>query len=76
MSEDMIGLGSLMLIFGITLILVGIYMFTGHKCDLLFGKAIISVKNITKEELKRIGKIIIIIGLIITITSLIILLAV
>ncbi len=62
MSEDIIGIRTLISIFGTLLILEGIYFYTGHKNELLFGRAQVSMKNITKEELKKIGRIIIIIG--------------
>ncbi len=62
MKEDIIGIRTLLMIFGFLLILVGTYFYTGHKNELLFGRAQVSMKNITKKELKKIGKIIIIIG--------------
>lgn len=49
MSEDLIGLAALMLIFGIVLILVGIYIFTGHKNQVLFWRT--DVKDITLDTL-------------------------
>ncbi len=72
--EDLIGVGTLFLIFGIVLILAGIYIFTGHKNPLIFGRAWVSAKNATKEELRRIGKIILIIAGIICLISVILLL--
>ncbi len=65
MQEDFIGLGTLLLIFGILLFLAGLYIFTGHKNELIFGRAWVSVKNANKEQLRLIGKIIIIIAVII-----------
>ena len=65
MNEDFIGLGALLLIFGFVLFLVGIYIFTGHKNPLVFGRAWISAKNSTKEELRVIGAIILVIAVII-----------
>lgn len=67
MQEDFIGLGALLLIFGIFLLLAGIYIFTGHKNPLIFGRAWISAKNSTKEQLRVIGAIILVIAVIILI---------
>ena len=35
MNEDFIGLGTLLLIFGLVLIPIGIYILTGHKNELI-----------------------------------------
>ena len=67
MQEDFIGLGSLLFIFGIVLALVGIYIFTGHKNGLIFGRAWVSAKNATKEQLRVIGAIILAIAVIVVI---------
>ena len=67
MQEDFIGLGTLLLIFGILLALAGIYIFTGHKNPLIFGRAWVSAKNSTKEQLRVIGTILIVISVIIAI---------
>ena len=67
MSEDYIGLGTLLLIFGVVLFPISIYIYTGHKNELLFGRAMVSIRNATKEDLKRIGKILFVIDIIITI---------
>ena len=72
--EDLIGVGTLFLIFGIVLIPVGIYIFTGHKNELIFGRAWVSAKNATKEELRKIGKIILVIATIICLISIALLL--
>ncbi len=72
--EDLIGVGTLFLILGIVLIFAGIYIFTGHKNELIFGRAWVSAKNATKEELRRIGKIILIIASIICIISIVLIL--
>lgn len=45
MQEDFIGLGTLLFIFGILLALAGMYIFTGHKNQLIFGRAWVSAKN-------------------------------
>ncbi len=50
----MSGFSILMLIFGICVLLVGLYMFTGHKIDMLSWRA--GFKNLNKEEWKNIGK--------------------
>lgn len=44
----------LMFIFGTCVLLVGFYMFTGHKLELLTGRA--AFKNLNKSEWKNIGK--------------------
>ena len=67
MQEDYIGLGTLLLIFGLVLIPIGIYIFTGHKNELIFGRAWVSAKNATKEQLRLIGTILLIISVIIII---------
>lgn len=67
MQEDFIGLGSLLFIFGIVLALAGIYIFTGHKNGLIFGRAWVSAKNATKEQLRVIGAIILAIAVIVVI---------
>lgn len=51
----MSGFSCLMLIFCILVFLSGIYIYTGHKNELLLWKTH-NVKKITKEELKCIGK--------------------
>lgn len=57
----MSGFGILMLIFASMLLLSGIYMFTGHKIDLLTGRPVF--KNTTIDEWKRIGKYTIIVSI-------------
>lgn len=65
MLEEIIGLGALLLCFGIALILAGLYIYTGHRSKILLWRAGKYLEHMTKEELKNIGKIIIIIGLVI-----------
>ncbi len=48
------GFSILMFIFGTLTLLVGLYMFTGHKIELLSWKA--AFKNISIKEWKNIGK--------------------
>ena len=50
----MSGFGILMLIFAAALLLTGIYMYTGHKLDIMTYRA--AFKNTTISEWKRIGK--------------------
>lgn len=56
------GFGTLMLIFGVLVILAGLYIYTGHNSELLIWKGY--KKNATKEELKLTGKWTMIAGLI------------
>ena len=44
----------LMFVFAVCLLLCGLYMYTGHKLDLIKWKA--AFKHATKEEWKNIGK--------------------
>ncbi len=44
----------LFLIFGTCVLLVGLYMYTGHKIDILTGR--VAFKNLNKSEWKNIGK--------------------
>ena len=67
MQEDYIGLGTLLVIFGLVLVPVGIYIFTGHKNELIFGRAWVSAKNATKEQLRLIGTILLVIATILLI---------
>ena len=46
--------GILMSIFAFLVLLSGIYMFTGHKIEILTGRA--AYKNLSKDEWKKIGK--------------------
>ena len=46
--------GILFFIFGISVFLVGLYMFTGHKLDMLAWRA--PYKNLNIAEWKNIGK--------------------
>ena len=50
----MSGFGILMLIFATILFLIGLYMFNGHKIDLLTARP--AFKNLTIDEWKKIGK--------------------
>ena len=65
MQEDYIGLGTFLLIFGLVLVPVGIYIFTGHKNELIFGRAWVSAKNATKEQLRVIGTVLLAIATIV-----------
>lgn len=48
------GFSILMFIFGISVLITGLYMYTGHKVELLTGR--VAFRNLTKEEWKNIGK--------------------
>ncbi len=48
------GFSILMFIFGICVLLVGLYMFTGHKLKMIAWKA--AYKNVDKNGWKNIGK--------------------
>lgn len=48
------GFSILMFIFATCVLLVGLYMFTGHKVELLTSRP--AFKNLSKDEWKRIGK--------------------
>ena len=50
----MSGFGIFMLIFATCLLLVGLYMFTGHKLGIMTERP--SFKNLNKSEWKNIGK--------------------
>lgn len=50
----MIGFSVLMFVFGIMLIIAGLYIFTGHKDSVLLWK--VYDKNISKEQLRVLGK--------------------
>ena len=50
----MLGYGVLMLIFGVLLMLAGIYIYSGHNSEVLLWKGY--NKHTTKKELKNIGK--------------------
>ena len=50
----MSGFGILMLIFATAVLLVGLYMFTGHKLGIMELRA--AFKNLTIDDWKRIGK--------------------
>ena len=43
-----------MFIFGVAILLVGLYMFNGHKIEILTGR--VAFKNLSKDEWKNIGK--------------------
>ena len=49
------GFSCLMLIFGILVFLCGLYLYTGHKSELLLWKNH-NVKNMKIEEVKNVGK--------------------
>lgn len=46
--------GILMIIFATLVFLAGLYMFTGHKIEILTGRP--AYKNLNKNEWKNIGK--------------------
>jgi len=48
------GFSILFFIFATLVLLVGIYMYTGHKVELLTGRA--AFQNLKKDEWKNIGK--------------------
>lgn len=48
------GFSILMFIFSISIFLTGLYIYKGHKISILFWRA--CYKNLTKKELKNIGK--------------------
>ena len=48
------GFSILMFIFGTCLLLIGFYMFRGHKVDILTARP--AFKNLKKEEWQKIGK--------------------
>ena len=50
----MSGFGVLMLIFATMILLVGLYMFTGHKLDMLEWRC--AFQNLTIDKWKEIGK--------------------
>ncbi len=49
------GLSILMFIFSFFILLAGIYIYTGHRSELLLWKTY-NVKKLTKAELENIGK--------------------
>ena len=65
----MSGFGILMLIFSFFLLLIGIYMFTGHKVGMLEWKA--AFKNLTIDGWKKVGKYTIIVSIFIFILGII-----
>lgn len=50
----MSGFSILMIIFGICTFLTGLYMFSGHKLEMLSWKA--AYKNLNKNQWKNLGK--------------------
>lgn len=48
------GFSILMLVFGLCIVLTGLYMYTGHKIEMLTWRA--AFKNLNKSEWKNIGK--------------------
>lgn len=48
------GFATLMFIFGLCIILVGLYMFTGHRLGILTERP--AFKNLKKEDWQNIGK--------------------
>lgn len=63
------GFSILMFIFAISVFLVGLYMFTGHKIDMLSWKA--QYKNLKKSDWKKIGKYTMIVSIFIFILAII-----
>ena len=61
--------GILMLIFATGVLLIGLYMFKGHKIDLITWRA--QYKHLSKNEWKNIGKWTIIVSIFIYIIALI-----
>ena len=54
-GDDMMnGFSVLMFIFGFCVLLVGLYMYTGHKLDILTYR--VAFRNLNKDEWKNIGK--------------------
>lgn len=51
----MYGFSILMIIFGILIFLAGLYLFTGHKNEVLLWK-VPDIKKFTIEETKNVGK--------------------
>ena len=48
------GFSILMFIFGSAVLLVGLYMYTGHKLEMIAWKA--AFKGLNKEDWKKVGK--------------------
>lgn len=65
------GFSTLMFIFSISLLLVGLYLFTGHKLDMLSWKP--AYKNLKKSDWKKIGKYTMIVSIFIFILAIVIL---
>lgn len=65
----MVGFGILMIIFGIGIILAGLYTFTGHYSDMLLWRA--HMKDRSKEYLSYLGKVVMCVGLTPLITGII-----
>ena len=65
----MSGFGILMIIFGVCVLLAGIYMFTGHKIGILTGRP--AFKNLTIDKWKNIGKYTMIVSIFIIIIGII-----
>lgn len=57
------GFSCLMFIFSILIFIAGLYLYTGHKSELLLWK-VHDIKKFTKEETKNVGKWTLIAGLI------------
>lgn len=65
----MSGFGILMLIFATCLLLVGLYMATGHKLGIMTARP--AFKNLNKNEWKNIGKWVMIVSIFIYILGII-----
>jgi len=65
----MSGFGILMIIFATSLLLTGLYMFTGHKLSIFENRA--AFKNLTIKEWKNIGKYVIYVSIFVYIIGII-----
>lgn len=65
------GFSILMFIFAISVFLVGLYMFTGHKIDMLSWRA--PYQNLNADDWKKIGKYTMIVSMFIFIIGIIVL---
>ena len=65
------GFSTLMFIFAISVFLVGLYMFTGHKIDMLTWR--VPYQNLNSDDWKKIGKYTMIVSMFILIIGIIVL---
>ena len=61
------GISIIMTIFGLLVLLVGLYMYTGHKLNIMSLR--VEFKDLTKDEWKNIGKWTMIVSIIIFIIA-------